>query len=165
MVHNEVISNEYKEIILNRYCFYTSCKKNGIDIKEVRKPSEGCINTLKRIITNKPHPFHFDYCISKSNSDFYSSDNCVETLILYIKQVYGYGSRNSHKSKTIGKTLSYFNSSFSLKSPRNTSLNADKNDTKKSKKISDSLKVYPVDSKKSYLNKLASNKNIQNINK
>lgn len=134
MVNNEVISIDCKDRILNKYYFYTSCKKNGLDTKEVKKPSENCINKLKRIIANKPHPFHFDYSITKSNSDFYSSDNCVETLILYIKQVYGYGSRNSNKSKTIRKSPSYFNSSFSLKSGRNTSLNADKNESKKQRK-------------------------------
>lgn len=77
----------------------------------VEFPKENCLHKLKRYITKELPPYHFDYSISNNNKEENktSSNDSIESLILMIKQEYGYGYRSSRMRSNLelsgGKSL------------------------------------------------------------
>lgn len=102
-----MFSKKYVHNIINRYNFYTICRKISVNEYYVqdRIPQESCMSKMLRIITNEPPIYHYDYCIT-NRIEFMSSDNYIETLIFMIKQAYGYAFRRSNKKVKIQKSES-----------------------------------------------------------
>lgn len=121
---------KYQQRILKRYNFYTLCHKE-LNTEAIKNsiPKENCMDKIERILLSEPKPYHFDYCISPiTDPDFNCSENYIDTLVLLIKQAYGYGYRSSRSSKFLAnrqvsdlpvKPVSRNNSHTNLHNSRN----------------------------------------------
>lgn len=107
IVGKYMFSRKHVHNIINRYNFYTICRKISVDEYYVQDqvPKEPCMNKMLRIITKEPPLYYYDYSIT-NRIEFVSSDNYIETLIFLIKQAYGYAFRRSNKKVRIQKSES-----------------------------------------------------------
>lgn len=109
---NQILTEKHKNTILNRFQFYTLCKKGSLNCELV--PKESCFNRFKRRITGEPPPYHFDYTLSGNKTEFLYSENNIDVLVLLIKQNYGYGYRTPKSSKVRIPTRNSTSSSVDL---------------------------------------------------
>lgn len=94
---NQILTEQHKNTILNRFQFYTLCKKGSLSNELI--PKESCFSRFRRRITGEPHPYHYDYILSNNKTEFLYSENNIDVLVLLIKQNYGYGYRTPKSSK------------------------------------------------------------------
>lgn len=90
-----IFPSKYHQIILDRYHYYTYLPI----ISDIRsQPKDSCRNSIKRIFSNEPSPYHYDYMILTANTT--EIRNHIDDLLLMLKQNYGYGFRSSRPSRT-----------------------------------------------------------------
>lgn len=117
IIFSEVFPEKKQQIILKRYKYYTTIKKQykSIIIDKPIISKESCLNKFCRLIKSEPHPDYFDYAISSSNLDFSTSTDYIETLVFIIRKAYGYAYRTSKSSKQklkLHKSASCLNQSY-----------------------------------------------------
>lgn len=94
---NQILTENHKNTILNRFQFYTLCKKGSMSKELI--PKESCFSKFRRRITGEPPPYHYDYIPANNKTEFLYSENNIDVLVLLIKQNYGYGYRTPKSSK------------------------------------------------------------------
>lgn len=95
IVFTGIFPSKYQQIILDRYHYYTYLP----NVANLRiKPKDSCVNIIRRIFSNEPSPFHYDYMILVTNTSEFR--NQIDDLLLMLKQNYGYGFRSSRPSRT-----------------------------------------------------------------